>query len=577
MRACVGLALVGIVVGSQGACSSSSSDSGTSKDGGSNPGTPAYDLGPDGGVLAPLAQVTIIEVAGFQSTKSQIVTTTPIGPQPITPTPLQHPMPANAPVIALRQGQIRLYIDPTNGGNTDWTPHELTAELDVFDSNGNPLVPPMGSPTHVDEKVISTISTDGDLSSTFNFLMEPQDLPAGAQFTVTVRDKTAAAGSDSDVTMSAIYPQPGQGPNGANFDDMNVKSSGQSGFQYQIVPVQYEYDGSGRLPDLTDATLSGLAQQIMELYPVDQVTYTVHAPLVWSVADGVVSPTDQEPGWDNLLQAVEQLHQTDHAPDNVWYVASIEPGDNFDDYCAEGCILGIGGASFPHVAEIAGYGLYASTTLPQELAHSVGEAHAPCPYNGQANAPAAQDPAWPSGIVQNGGLESQFPTYANARIGQFGYDIFQRVLFDPMSDIPNPKYREYMSYCIDAPYIEWTSDYTFNRMFGQISVRNGGASSFIAPPAVIPPTKFRYVNVSKTGELHWGRTVTFEREPVGTPYHVSFLAADGHTMVSAEGKFGPLDGGSGVLLVPEPPSGFAEMRVDAMPGLVTNRLAATKK
>ncbi len=585
MRACVGLALVGLMVSSQGACSSSKSNGGSS-DGGASAQVPPYDMGLDGGSLAPLAQIAIIEMAGFQGTKAQIITTTPIGPQPITPTPLQHPMPANAPVVALRTGQIRLYIDPTNGGNTDWTPHVLSAELDVFDSSGNPLVPPMGTATHVDEKMITGISNDGDLSTTFNFLMEPQDLPEGAQFTVTVRDKTLAAGVDSDPTTGAIYPTPGNGNNGANYADMNVVSSGQVGFQYQYVPIQYEVDGSGRLPETSTAQLDGLSNELNSLYPVDQITSTVHANYPWTTADGVIDASGN--GWDNVLMEMEVLRQTDHTPANVWLVAAFEPSDNFDDYCAEGCVLGLGTIGDDvhptlRVAAIVGYrGGVASDTLPQELAHTMGELHAPCPYPGEANAaaPGSFENAWPSGLTRGGPLESAFPTYANARIGQWGYDINTRALLNPTDpETTGVKYREFMSYCFSPTYTIWTSDYTFNKLFNAIKFINNSVTSSLVEPAPTPaaPKPYHFIKVGRDGVLRWGVPIMMSEEPGGFPYPVSYVAADGHTMATGPGSYFPLDIGGGLLLVPEAPSGFAEVRLDGMTGLKSNRLAAEKK
>jgi hypothetical protein len=578
------LALVGVVVASQGACSSSKASNEAAKDSGTT--TPPYDIGPDGGVLAPLAQVSIVELAAFQASKAQIVTTVPIGPMPITPVALGPGSPPNAPVVALRQGQVRLYIDPTNGGTTTWTPHALTGELDVFDSNGNPLVPPMGTPVHLDEKVISGPSTDADLSSTFNFLMEQQDLPAGAQFTITVRDKTAAPGSDAN--GGAIYPQPGMGNNGANYADMNVQSSGQEGFQYQLVPLQYEVDGSGRLPDETSATLDGIAQELLALYPVDQVTYTVHAPFMWTTADGAIDA--QGDGWDQVLMEIENLHDDiDHAPSNVWYVASFEPSDNFDDYCADGCVLGLaqlGASPQNRVCAIAGYGLNAATTMPQELAHTVGERHAPCPYTGQSNAPALQDTAWPSGDIDPNGTmatsaskaqTAAWESYANARIGQFGYDIFTHDFYDPNSDSPNPQYREFMSYCLDSPYTVWTSDYTFNKIFGEIQYANAAATAEIATKRSAVRAPYHYVKVGRDGVLRWGIPTHIDYDPLGIKYPASYIAPDGHVMAAGDASFFPLEIGGGLMLVPEGPSGFSELRIDGMDGLKSNRLVAEKK
>jgi hypothetical protein len=401
---------------------------------------------------------------------------------------------------------------------------------------------------------------------------------------VTVRDKTAAPGSDAN--GGAIYPAIGMGNNGANYQDMDVRSSGQVGFQYQVVPIEYEVDGSGRLPDLTSTQLDGLANELNELYPVDQVTYTTHATYPWTTDpnQGIIDASGD--GWDNVLMEMEVLRSTDHTPNNVWLVAAFEPSDNFDDYCADGCVLGlgtIGSDTDPmlRICAIVGYsGGVASDTLPQELAHTMGELHAPCPYQGQAGAPApgSFETAWPSGLVQGGPLEAAFPSYANAHIGQWGYDINTRALLDPTDpETAGTKYREYMSYCGAPTYTVWTSDYTFNKLFNAITyINNSVSSSKVAPPAPAPKP-YHFIKVGRDGVLRWGVPITLDQAPQGTPYAVTYVAADGHTIAAGPGAFYPLEIGGGLMLVPEAPSGFSELRVDGMSGLKSNRLLAEKK
>ena len=479
-------------------CGSSSSGAG----GGAPPPPPA----PTGPRLAQ--GLTITGVAVFQGTKADVVAPDASG----TPVHVDAP---KAPVVAGRIGQLRVYVAP----DATWTPHEVTAELHVFDATGKE------QPVTFSSATPSGPSTDDAFATTFNFLLEDANIvPAGGTYRVAIVDKQSGVAVKDGDTSTARWPNDG------TTDSFGAKSNGDA-FHLQLVPLSYDADGSGRLPVLTDQQLQLYTDSLFKLYPVAKIDLQVHAPLPWKTKiDGAGA------GWDEAMQAMSDLKATEKAPDNVWYVAAFEPNDQFDVYCANGCILGLGtldGGNDPlqRTSAIVGYsGAVATDTLPQELAHTLGRLHAPCGN--------------PSG------LDTRYP-YPLGRIGSWGYNVLTRELIDPGS-----KYRDYLSYC--SPI--WTSDYSFAAMFKGIAHAN--KVTLTRETSLSEPRNYHFVTVRPDGSLKWGRTITRTSSPDGEERAVTFHAADGRVLSNAVGYFSPYSNlGGGLLQVPEGPATFASMRV----------------
>jgi hypothetical protein len=500
-------ALVGVVFL---ACGSSSS-------GGGGGGTAPPPV-PTGALLAQ--GLSIIGVAVFQGTKSDVVAPDPSG------MPMHVDAP-KAPVVAGRIGQLRVYVQPDDS----WKPHEVTAELHVFDASGTEM------PVSTNRQTITGASTDGAYASTFNFLLEDQNIvPAGATYRVALMDKAqGAAVKDGD-------PSPARWPNDGSTESLGAKSNGDA-FHLQLVPFEYDTDGSGRLPVLTDDQIQLYKDALFKLYPVAKVDLQIHAPLPWKIkidAQGI--------GWDEALQAMSDLKVADKAADNVWYVAAFEPQDQFNDYCAQGCILGLGtldGGNDPlqRISAIVGYsGAVATDTLPQELAHTLGREHAPC-----------GNPA---------GLDTKYP-YPLGRIGVWGYDVLTRDLIDPAS-----KYRDYLSYCTPI----WTSDYSFAAMFKGIAHAN--KVSLAKESGVAEPRNYHFITVRPDGSLKWGRTIARSSPPAGAEHTVVFRGKDGRSLETVTGYFSPFSTlGGGLLQVPEGPRAFASLHVSGLAGRMSTALA----
>ena len=179
-------------------------------------------------------------------------------------------------------------------------------------------------------------------------------------------------------------------------------------------------------------------------------------------------------------------------------------------------------------------------TLAHEVGHQHGRLHAPC----QVPDP---DPDYP---------------YSNAGIGVWGYDARSDAFKDPA------RVHDFMSYCTDV----WTSDYTYmgifdrilavnalpkNRVYGQVAVRAALA-----------------LDVAADGTLTPRRTVRLRELPQEGRRPARLLRADGSLLRTVEAALAPhAHGGTGTLLVPEPPAEAAFLEVTTWDATTPQRVS----
>jgi hypothetical protein len=476
----------------------------TNSDGGPA-GDAGADVGTSGGTGALVQGLAITDVAIFQGAKVTVVRQG------------QKATPPYVPVVAGRAGLMRVYVSGSFA-------KPVTAELHL-NTNGTIAV------LRDANRTLQGASNDAALASTFNI-----DIPAGAltpttRFSIQLTDSSAAT-RPPQATEPARYPTDG------SESALGAQSDG-DGVTITIVPVQYGADGSNRLPDTSAAQLEIYRNYISQTYPVSKLNLVVHAPLPYSSAIGATSGN----AWSRVLQTVLNLRQQDNAAANNYYYGIFEPaapdangGPN--NYCQGGCILGIapltqdpndttqrGGVG-------AGYsGLMFATTMAQELGHACGINHAPYPAAGQPNAPASPDPNYP---------------YAGALIGQWGYGIVDKQLYDATT------YRDFMSY---AQQKIWVSDYVQGLFFTRFKVVNSAQAS--------APARYRYINVDEHGSIELAGAATYGDRPHGEVHRVSFRDARGVTLATVDGQYFALEEiHSGYLVVPEPLDGYASVRVE---------------
>lgn len=396
----------------------------------------------------PLAEgVAIDSVAIFQGVKIDLMK----GGELVAPSS------RNAPVVAGRPALVRAYVRPEGGSSG-----EITGELRVT----------AGGQTKVyrDTRASVFASTDENLSSTFNFEIPAGELAVGATFSVALTSKT---GKDTKSASPARFPRDGAPVS------VGVESSGEK-LKIVIVPVRYDADGSGRVPDVSAAQLERYRQTMMRLYPAADVEVTARAPMPWST---VISRNGS--GFSQILRAVTELRRSDGAPSNVYYYGALAPAASMSSFCGGGCVTGlstvVSRASDAFLRASVGVGFTgdsSANTMAHELGHAHGRNHAPC---GGAN-----------------GIDPSFP-YSGGGIGVWGYDILDKKLVSPS------KGKDFMGYCPN----EWVSDYTYSELFDRVASVNGVAASQMVGGSTEPST-WRIGSVDADGTVSFGGDVTLD-------------------------------------------------------------------
>lgn len=320
----------------------------------------------------------------------------------------------NAPIIPERPALVRVHAKPLQYR----TRVRATAELRIHVA---------GRPDFVANDAAKSIVPldDAELGSTFNFEVPGDAIAPGATLDVVLHDEKSA-----DTTVR--FPE-----TAGETVAMNVGKLAPT-LRVKFVPVKYEGDGSGRLPDMSPAAVENYEKTLYKLYPTSKVEVVVRDPMNWPLK---VMPDGE--GWDTLLDALIETRSDDKAADDVYYIAVFDPAATAHDWCTSGegygCVLGIAPQAmlrdvYLRVAMITGYAGNEGT-LAQELGHAMGRAHAPCGGAGDV------DPDYP---------------YARANLGVFGWDVVEKEIVDPGSRV-----FDFMSYC----HPNWVSDYTFAGLY----------------------------------------------------------------------------------------------------------------
>jgi hypothetical protein len=495
-----------------GATTKPTTDSGTTT---TDTGTPATDTAPppsDPPVsgLPLISNLSIGEVAFFQGVKVSVAKS---GSKVAT---------RAAPVIAGREALVRVYLAPAAG----WSPREVVGELKLVSASG-------GTKTYSASITPSAASSDATLTSTLNFNVPTGVLAVDSTYSVSLFAKSGTVSGD---TSGARYPTSG------STESLDAKGTGET-LKIKIVPIQYNADGSGRLP-ATDATqVERYRQAFYAMYPAKNVEVTVRAPYAYSSA---ISANGS--GFSTALNAMVKLRQTDGAPKDVYYYGAFASASSFGTYCGGGCVTGLCGLlTYPSDATgracvgIGYSGAQAANTAAHEIGHAHGRAHAPC---GTSDS------------------DSKYP-YSGGTLGVWGYDLVNKVLKSPTT------FKDFMGYCDPT----WISDYTFNAIATRMSTVSASAFVSVAKDATF---KYRFVNVGMDGKLEWGDSITLSEPPLAEPHTISYLGDDGSTVETTTGFYYPYnDLPGGYMLVPELPISAKGIQVSGFAPSIESRLIRT--
>ncbi len=432
-----------------------------------------------------------------------------------------------APIVSGKDALVRVFLETDD----TYTPRDLLARVALTDSDGTVSFTAQG-PVAAGASVATT------LSSTLNVDVPGEDIKNGQSLNVSVREIEKSAKQDGD-TSGAAWPA--DGDQALQIEEPNSR------MKLVLLPVEYDADGSGRLPDTGDAALQGYAALFEAMYPITGIDIRVADPMPYS---GTVAAVGT--GWSQLLNAATARRNQDGADPAEYYFALVRPAETYSSYCQMGCVAGLswqltGIAPSNQVGTGIGYGgtadaLKASIyTAAHEVGHLHGLAHV------GATSTATNQCSTPDGIDQN------YP-YSSGSIGYMGYDPTDGTLKAPAV------YRDIMSYCM----LVWISDYTTSLIYQRIEAKEQSRSAKVTlAPGV--GTEWNSVVVLPDGTVEVGPALQSDVPIQGEPRTVELLDAEGNVVGTVAGVFiAYSDLGGGMIAFRRPSFDVAAVHVDGL-------------
>lgn len=414
------------------------------------------------------------------------------------------------PIIAGRSLALRVYVRPEAG----YEPVEVDGELTARTAGRTVVV-------H-DRKRIESASRDAQPATLFTFRLP--DEAVGPDTALSVRLITRGGGAESDgVADPARFPAAGGGH--------ALRAMDGGPIEVTIVPLRWDVDRSGRVPELAALQLEDLRASLRAMYPVREVRIDVREPVSW--ARGLLPSGNVDFG--AILASLRTLRASDGAPATRYYYGMVTPTDSEGEYCRGRCVLGQ--AYLPsgpadrlgRVASGVGFGgAEDARTFTHELGHAHGRAHAPC------------------GDVA--GADGEFP-YENGAVGVWGYDERSRAFVRPTAF-------DLMGYCRPA----WISDYTYGAVWEWVTAVNGvAATRGLAAPAPAP-VRHRVLRVGPSLAPEW--LDGLDEPPAAGAATLAWRDAAGRVLTRATTESAPLaDSAECHVLVPPGPPGARSLDV----------------
>lgn len=421
------------------------------------------------------------------------------------------------PVVAGREALLRVMLDVDESFAT----REIVGRLYVLDEGGFAG----GLESSIEVVAGSEISL---LESSLNFTVPGEMITPSSRFLLRLLEASPAS-QGSEPEGLHTWPDDEEGfslPVAEHADVLRI----------HLIPVEYNADGSGRLPDLSEEQIEIYRSLMWAVYPASEVEVLIGDPLPW---DSTVSASGS--GWDQLLSAVGQVRQERDIGDDEYLYGLFNPADNIGQFCGGGCVVGLSNLAgsaqdaFNRASIGVGFpGQDSAWTMVHEVGHAHGRLHSPC------GGAASPEPDYP---------------YKDGDIGVRGYDLAAQQLKEAGA------YKDFMGYC--SP--NWLSDFTYVALFDRIHAI--GALMQEPGPEVegrfAAPRSFADLWISPDDELWWSEDLSLRHAPGGEPVEVELLDVRGELLATVSGRytpFGDLPGGRIVLPVDDLP--VDRVRVD---------------
>jgi hypothetical protein len=393
---------------------------------------------------------------------------------------------SNVPLVAGRPAWLRLF-------------HQLDANYD-----GGPVIARMDRPNK--EPVWGELpslgpaaSVEADAGSSIGFLLDGADVGETLDYTV---------GFYRELTVDQDNPA-------ARWGQSVPVEGKQNKLRLVLVPYRYDFDGSGRLPNLDAAQVEVFRQRFMGMYPVSDVEITVHEPVPWP---NQLSKNGQ--GWQGVGLNLSSLKAQENLGDHVYYYAIFNPAASLGAYCGGGCLLGVTllnndppetGSAQLRIALGVGFDQQAPNTCAHEVGHAHGREHVNCGFG--------LDPS---------SIDQDYP-HDPKTIGPWSWDVVNQALVDPAT------HTDIMGYCDN----QWISDYQYGKLFTRTQNVNQPLLSFPNGPPV-----YDVVAVDGLGGVDFVPNVKLDRLAGGKQASVQVRGRDGKSR-NQDVAFYPYDHMSG--------------------------------
>jgi hypothetical protein len=389
-------------------------------------------------------------------------------------------------VIQDRDAMMRVHLDR----HDDFQNRDLVAVL-TLTTEGEEHVQDIAG--YVDQN-----SKQKSLNTTFNFDINGEWISGDTTWSVEIHEvdeKSKFKGDESGARFPA---------EDAEDLEQELKASTSDSIEIILIPVRYNADGSGRLPDTGKSQRRNIKRLVQGMYPATEVTVTEGDELDWGQP---ISGDGQ--GWSQLLSRVASMRQSDRNIDpNTYYYGMFNSASSFSQFCGYQCTLGLSLLGRPQdvwsrASVGVGYtGDYAVTTLAHEVGHAHGREHSPCGLGGQAS-----DPAYP----HNG-----------AQLGEWGHSVFEDELYPPTANV------DMMSYCDPM----WISDYTYDGIHTRINALSDQRR-------ILPGHAKRYQRllIDGDGRATIGEPLDINGAPGAQKAMAALRGRDGQDLGPVEGHF----------------------------------------
>ncbi|HEY6724232.1 MAG TPA: hypothetical protein VI197_09365, partial [Polyangiaceae bacterium] len=416
------------------------------------------------------------------------------------------PAERDADIVAGKDAIVRVFTTTETG----FSNRALSARLSLIDGDTVERV--------FHKRTVEGPTVENSLATSFNIEVPGDLITPSTRYMVEIVE----CGADTGTQASPRFPVTGD-------EALAARETGV--LKLEFIPVVVNGNTANTDPDRLE-----LYRQFMEaMYPVSAVEVTVGDPLQ---ANSAVSATGN--GWNETVQQLMSRHQSDNAPNDLYYYGLMEPAATLQQYCQGGCVAGIG-----YVPEDAGpfntharvsigisYGDGASaSTMAHEIGHNHGREHSPC--GGAAYA-------------------GPFP-HEGARIGWWGL-YYPDTLIDPQQAT------DIMGYCDN----QWVSDFTYQAFLERV-VDINAALSWINPN----PVGTWEVIVTSVFGSSWGVAPSGAVAASGTAEAASVIDNAGNEIAQVtvyRSVMGHLNGAS--IMVPSAEPGWHAIVVDGVPPMV---------